>query len=99
MAPITIPAAFSDDPEFQACAGIRADLANCLLQSNCVLRDGNSPKDCLAHHSDTIPLECQYLRKSLTQCKRGMVSRSKLLAPRLVWTSRGLERKREESSS
>ncbi|KAL7417773.1 cytochrome c oxidase assembly protein PET191, partial [Mrakia frigida] len=60
-----------------ACAGIRADLANCLLQSNCVLRDGNTPKECLQKHADTIPLECQYLRKSLAQCKRGMLDMRK----------------------
>lgn len=81
MAPIVVPAAFASAPEAQACAGIRADLANCLLQSNCVLRDGNTPKDCLKDHADTIPLECQYLRKSLTQCKKGMVSNHSIICP------------------
>lgn len=71
---ITLPAAFGQTPTEKACAGIRMDLAACLLQSNCVLRDNHTPKECLEKYGDTIPLECQYLRKSLATCKRGMVS-------------------------
>ncbi|CED84572.1 Cytochrome c oxidase assembly protein PET191 [Phaffia rhodozyma] len=76
MAP-AVPTAFATAPEDRACAGIRMDLANCLLRTDCVLKQGNTPAECLTKHIDELAEECQFLRKSLTQCKRGMLDMRK----------------------
>jgi cytochrome c oxidase assembly factor 5 len=69
-----IPTAFATSSENKACAGIREDFANCLLRTDCVLKHGRTPQECLQKHADELPEECQFLRKSLSTCKRGMVS-------------------------
>lgn len=56
-----------------SCNGVRTALAECLLKTDCVLKQGNTPQDCLQHHSNELPLECQQLRKAFFECKRGMV--------------------------
>ncbi|GAA5844327.1 hypothetical protein JCM3766R1_002911 [Sporobolomyces carnicolor] len=58
-----------------SCSGIREALGNCILQSDCVLRSNppRTPQDCLKHHVDELPEECQLLRKSFFECKKGMV--------------------------
>lgn len=56
------------------CQGIRADLADCVMQSDCVQKDGRSGQDCLQHHTDELPDECKNIYKSYVHCKRGMVS-------------------------
>lgn len=77
-----IPTAFASSSENKACAGIRQDFANCLLRTDCVLKQGLTPQECLQKHADELPEECQFLRKSLATCKRGMVSRARCsLAP------------------
>lgn len=64
-----------------SCKGIRQALADCILRSDCVLRSDppRSPQECLKEHSDELPEECQLLRKSFFECKRGMVSTGRLL--------------------
>lgn len=76
-----IPAAFASTAENKACAGIRQDFANCLLRTDCVLKQGLTPQECLQKHGDELPEECQFLRKSLATCKRGMVSGSSSARP------------------
>lgn len=71
-----IPTAFASSAENKACAGIREDFANCLLRTDCVLKQGRTPQECIQKHADELPEECQFLRKSLATCKRGMVRRS-----------------------
>ncbi|BGO91707.1 hypothetical protein NBRC10512_006801 [Rhodotorula toruloides] len=58
-----------------SCKGIRQALADCILRSDCVLRSDppRSPQECLKEHSDELPEECQLLRKSFFECKRGML--------------------------
>lgn len=67
-----------------SCSGIREALASCILQSDCVLRSDppRTPQDCLKHHVDELPEECQLLRKSFFECKKGMVSRVSVLVTR-----------------
>ncbi|KAH8929281.1 hypothetical protein BT69DRAFT_1256392 [Atractiella rhizophila] len=60
-----------------SCNRIREDLGNCLLRSNCVLRDGNTPQDCIRNHMDELPEECKLLRQALYDCKRGMLDMRK----------------------
>ncbi|KAK4335216.1 Cytochrome c oxidase assembly protein PET191-domain containing protein [Rhodotorula toruloides] len=58
-----------------SCKGIRQALADCILRSDCVLRSDppRSPQECIKEHSDELPEECQLLRKSFFECKRGML--------------------------
>lgn len=53
------------------CAGVRADLKMCLLQSDCVKVDGNTPRDCLKQGQ--IPQECISLRNTFFECKRSLL--------------------------
>jgi hypothetical protein len=43
------------------------------MHSDCVVKQGNLPSDCLKYHSEELPEECQSLRKATFECKRGMV--------------------------
>ncbi|TNY24760.1 cytochrome c oxidase assembly protein PET191-domain-containing protein [Rhodotorula diobovata] len=58
-----------------SCQGVRQALADCILRSDCVLRSNppRSPQECLKDHVDELPEECQLLRKSFFECKRGML--------------------------
>ncbi|KAF9140068.1 hypothetical protein KI688_005647 [Linnemannia hyalina] len=57
-----------------SCKEIRIELAECILKSDCMLKDGLSAKECL--HSDNeyrIPAECTAIKRSFFECKRGML--------------------------
>lgn len=63
-----------------SCKEIRIELAECILKSDCMLKDGLSAKECL--HSDNeyrIPVECTAIKRSFFECKRGMVKKSLFL--------------------
>ncbi|EJT97579.1 hypothetical protein DACRYDRAFT_58697 [Dacryopinax primogenitus] len=60
-----------------SCQPIRDDLAECILHSDCVLKQGRTPSDCLTHHQDELPTPCQHLRRALFECKRGMLDMRK----------------------
>lgn len=82
-----LPTAFASSSDQRACAGIRQDFANCLLRTDCVLKKGMTPKECIER--DDLPEECQFLRKSLSTCKRGMV-RLPLRPPPSVFLQMGV---------
>lgn len=54
------------------CQGIRNDLADCVMKSDCVL-SGRSGQECIQEHVDELPKDCQAILKSYVHCKRGMV--------------------------
>lgn len=61
-----------------SCKDIRAALAECLQNSDCILIDRNSPKDCLSNPLvDTLPTRCQQLKHGYGECKRGMIDMRK----------------------
>ncbi|KAB2569178.1 Cytochrome c oxidase assembly protein [Lasiodiplodia theobromae] len=61
-----------------SCKDIRAALAECLQNSDCIMVQRNSPSDCLRPPlSDTLPTRCQQLKKGYGECKRGMVDMRK----------------------
>ncbi|KAL1627835.1 putative cytochrome c oxidase assembly protein [Diplodia seriata] len=61
-----------------SCKDIRAALAECLQNSDCIMVQRNSPSDCLRPPlSDTLPTRCQQLKKGYAECKRGMVDMRK----------------------
>jgi cytochrome c oxidase assembly factor 5 len=57
-----------------SCQGLIKALKECLLNSDCVVKDGNLPSDCLRNHANDLPTQCQFLRTATMECKRGMVS-------------------------
>ncbi|KAJ3510301.1 hypothetical protein NLJ89_g4760 [Agrocybe chaxingu] len=60
-----------------SCQNLIAALKDCLKHSDCVMKDGNRPSDCLKYHLDELPEECQSLRKATYECKRGMLDMRK----------------------
>ncbi|GAA5964531.1 hypothetical protein JCM21900_000631 [Sporobolomyces salmonicolor] len=62
-----------------SCRGVRKALADCILKSDCVLKSDppRTPQDCLKDHADELPEECQLLRTSFFECKRGMLDMRK----------------------
>lgn len=43
------------------------------MHSDCVVKHGHLPSECLKHYNDDLPEECKSLRKATFECKRGMV--------------------------
>ncbi|PWW78947.1 hypothetical protein C7212DRAFT_309469 [Tuber magnatum] len=61
-----------------SCKDIRAALAQCLQNSDCVMVHRNKPADCLRSPlAETLPTRCQQLKKGYGECKRGMVDMRK----------------------
>ncbi|KAK9498577.1 hypothetical protein O3M35_003178 [Rhynocoris fuscipes] len=56
-----------------SCAGVRADLKNCLLESDCVKKHKKTPRECLLSNDEYVPAECQALRNLLMECKRSFL--------------------------
>uniref|UniRef100_A0A9L0RYJ8 Cytochrome c oxidase assembly factor 5 n=1 Tax=Equus caballus TaxID=9796 RepID=A0A9L0RYJ8_HORSE len=63
-----MPRYYEDKPEGGACAGVKEDLGACLLRSDCVLKEGKSPRQCLKEGN------CKALKYSFFECKRSMRS-------------------------
>jgi cytochrome c oxidase assembly factor 5 len=60
------------------CKEIREELIECMLKSKCVLVQRNTVKECFKkEHEADVPAECQSIRKSFAECRRGMVKREK----------------------
>lgn len=55
------------------CGPLLAALKDCVLHSDCVMKDGKLPSECIKHHLDELPEECRSLRLATFECKRGMV--------------------------
>jgi cytochrome c oxidase assembly factor 5 len=61
-----------------SCKELRAALAACLQQSDCILVQHNKPLDCLSPPLiDTLPEQCQQLKRGFRDCKKGMVDMRK----------------------
>ncbi|KAG2348824.1 hypothetical protein BDR05DRAFT_382024 [Suillus weaverae] len=56
-----------------SCDAILKALKECLLNSDCVQKQGHLPSECLKQHSNELPEQCQLLRKSTFECKRNML--------------------------
>ncbi|XP_018557806.1 cytochrome c oxidase assembly factor 5 [Lates calcarifer] len=55
------------EPDNRACAGIREDFKACLLQHDCVVKEGKLPSECLKEG------HCKALQTSFFECKRSML--------------------------
>ncbi|KAI1323978.1 cytochrome c oxidase assembly protein PET191-domain-containing protein [Xylariaceae sp. FL0255] len=61
-----------------SCKEIRAALAQCLQESECVMVHRNSAADCLRSPlAETLPTKCQQLKKGFGDCRRGMIDMRK----------------------
>ncbi|XP_064637492.1 cytochrome c oxidase assembly factor 5-like [Lineus longissimus] len=61
-------------PSNVACSGLREDLKECLLKSDCVRLDKNTPLECLRQgHDAKVPSECHALRVAFFECKRSVL--------------------------
>ncbi|GAM84213.1 hypothetical protein ANO11243_022060 [Dothideomycetidae sp. 11243] len=61
-----------------SCQDIRAALALCLQESDCVMIYRNKPADCLREPLvHTLPTQCLQLKRGYGECKRGMVDMRK----------------------
>ena len=58
-----------------SCEPLLEALKDCLMRSDCVLKKGRLPSECLKQHTDELPDSCKSLRHAVFECKRGLVSR------------------------
>jgi len=56
------------------CEPLLEALKDCLMRSDCVLKKGKLPSECLRQHTDELPDSCKSLRHAVFECKRGLVS-------------------------
>lgn len=56
-----------------SCEPLLEALKDCLLHSDCVLKKGLLPSQCLKEHMDELPEKCKSLRMATFECKRGLV--------------------------
>ncbi|KAI9067628.1 hypothetical protein FKP32DRAFT_1563271 [Trametes sanguinea] len=60
-----------------SCSHLLSALKDCLLQSDCVMKQGHLPSECLKQHTDELPEQCKALRQATFECKRGMLDMRK----------------------
>ncbi|KAL2149850.1 hypothetical protein VTH82DRAFT_7526 [Thermothelomyces myriococcoides] len=61
-----------------SCKEIRAALAQCLQESECVMVHRHTAAECLREPLvNTLPLKCQQLKKGYGECRRGMIDMRK----------------------
>ncbi|KAI0002969.1 cytochrome c oxidase assembly protein PET191-domain-containing protein [Russula compacta] len=59
------------------CEPLLTALKDCILHSDCVVKNGRLPSECIKHHIDELPEECRSLRLATFECKRGMLDMRK----------------------
>ncbi|KAI9045339.1 PET191 family protein [Aspergillus affinis] len=61
-----------------SCRDIRDALAQCLQESDCIMVQRRTPRECLSSpYAEELPTKCQQLRKGYGECKRGMIDMRK----------------------
>ncbi|KAJ5958277.1 Cytochrome c oxidase [Penicillium vulpinum] len=61
-----------------SCNDIRKALAQCLQESDCIMVQRHTPRECLTSPlAEELPMRCQQLRKGFSECKRGLVDMRK----------------------
>lgn len=53
------------------CAGLRADLKICLLESDCCMKERLTPRQCLQQQK--APQECVHLHEYFIACKKSLI--------------------------
>ncbi|KAJ5108522.1 hypothetical protein N7456_005197 [Penicillium angulare] len=61
-----------------SCSDIREALAQCLQESDCIMVQRHTPRECLSSPlAEELPTKCQQLKKGFSECKRGMIDMRK----------------------
>ena len=55
------------------CSGLRKELKDCLMSSDCVLKYGHSPKECLEEQSEGVNSDCRLTQQAFFECKRSLL--------------------------
>ncbi|KAI1648798.1 cytochrome c oxidase assembly protein PET191-domain-containing protein [Daldinia loculata] len=75
-----------------SCKEIRAALAECLQESDCVMVQRHTAAECLRSPlSETLPMKCQQLKKGFGECRRGMIDMRKRFRGNQPITFKSLE--------
>ncbi|PHH79148.1 hypothetical protein CDD80_5515 [Ophiocordyceps camponoti-rufipedis] len=75
-----------------SCRQLRDALAQCLQESDCVMVQRNKASDCLRSPLvETLPTQCQQLKKGFGECKRGMVDMRKRFRGNMPVSYRSME--------
>lgn len=75
-----------------SCRQLRDALAQCLQESDCVMVQRNKASDCLRWPLvETLPTQCQQLKKGFGECKRGMVDMRKRFRGNMPVSYRSME--------
>ncbi|KAI0853583.1 cytochrome c oxidase assembly protein PET191-domain-containing protein [Daldinia vernicosa] len=75
-----------------SCKEIRAALAECLQESDCVMVQRHTAAECLRSPlSETLPTKCQQLKKGFGECRRGMIDMRKRFRGNQPITFKSLE--------
>ncbi|KAI0172458.1 cytochrome c oxidase assembly protein PET191-domain-containing protein [Hypoxylon sp. FL1284] len=79
-----------------SCKEIRAALAQCLQESECVMVQRHTAAECLRSPlSETLPTKCQQLKKGFGECRRGMIDMRKRFRGNQPITFKSLESSEE----
>ncbi|KZT12939.1 uncharacterized protein LAESUDRAFT_639557 [Laetiporus sulphureus 93-53] len=60
-----------------SCKHLISAFHECILYSDCVVKQGHLPSECVRDHRDELPEKCQALRLATFECKRGMLDMRK----------------------
>ncbi|KZT36817.1 hypothetical protein SISSUDRAFT_969188, partial [Sistotremastrum suecicum HHB10207 ss-3] len=60
-----------------SCDPLLASLKECLLNSDCVVKNGHLPSECFKSYPEQLPDQCHSLRRALFNCKRGQLDMRK----------------------
>ncbi|ORY30829.1 cytochrome c oxidase assembly protein PET191-domain-containing protein [Naematelia encephala] len=60
------------DKVTHVCQAARDELVACLLRTDCVIKSGKTPQECMKAR-DELPLQCQYAMTNFTDCKKGLL--------------------------
>jgi len=62
-----------DVDETKACWRVRYDLKKCILDSDCILKDKRSVRECFTDPTANVPHHCKSLQYTYQQCRRSML--------------------------
>ncbi|KXJ25888.1 cytochrome c oxidase assembly factor 5 [Exaiptasia diaphana] len=66
-----------DDPSTKsdgtACGGLRHELKECILKSDCVVKHGNHPTMCMKTDVEGVSDDCRKIQYAFFECKRSLL--------------------------
>ncbi|XP_046853819.1 cytochrome c oxidase assembly factor 5-like [Xenia sp. Carnegie-2017] len=62
-----------DEIKKEACSGLRKELKDCLMSSECVIKYGHTPKNCLSNEAPGVTNECRLTQQAFFECKRSLL--------------------------